>query len=203
MKQLGLTRVNAPERKECVTCINSKITRKPLASRREAHSDMWGPDAVPSFSGCRYFCLFVDEASRFDTLYVLKERSELYEIFAQYYKNVEVQKNVRMKRLNMDNANEYLALKKRCEDELGMECTLTIKKTLEHNGIAERMNRTLAERTRCVLFEGNLPTQLWAEAAMTCAYCLNLLPDKVLGCLPISCGVAKIHHFDICEYLSA
>jgi hypothetical protein len=171
MKQLGLTGVKAPERKECVPCIKSKLTRKPFKKHvskqrqwqvgEKAHSDIWGPYAVPSYSGCRYFCILVDEASRFVNLFVLKERSELYEIFIQYYKNVKVQKGVKMKSLNMDNAKEYLALKKLCETQLGMECTLTIKKKPEHNGIAERMNRTLAERIRCVLFEGNLPTQLW------------------------------------------
>lgn len=59
-----------------------------------------------------------------------------------------------------------------------MECTLTVKKTPEHNGIAERMIRTIAERVRCVLFEGNLPEELWAEAAVTSAFLRELAASK-------------------------
>lgn len=76
----------------------------------------------------------------------------------------------------MDIAQEYVKLKKRCVDELGMECILTMKKAPEQNGVAERMMRTIEEIIRCALRRGKLPNALWAEVAVTSAFCVNLVP---------------------------
>ncbi|XP_057654122.1 uncharacterized protein LOC130892631 [Diorhabda carinulata] len=55
--------------------------------------------------------------------------------------------------------------------------------TPEHNGLAERMNRTLVERARCMLFYANLEKKLWAEALATAAYIVNRSPTKALEVL--------------------
>lgn len=62
-----------------------------------------------------------------------------------------------------------------------MDCTLRVKKTRERDGIAKRIDRTIAERVRCVLFDGNQPKQLRAEATVTEAYCVNL-PERMVWC---------------------
>ena len=41
------------------------------------HSDVWGPNCMPSIKYFRYFLLFVDDFSRMTWLYLLKERSEV------------------------------------------------------------------------------------------------------------------------------
>lgn len=55
---------------------------------------------------------------------------------------------------------------------------ITMKKTPEQNGVAERMIRTIAERTRCFLIDGDFSEQLWTEAVLASAFCTNLLPAK-------------------------
>lgn len=40
----------------------------------------------------------------------------------------------------------------------------TIPGTPEQNAIAERMNRTIKERTKCLLFDASLDDKYWAEA---------------------------------------
>lgn len=74
-----------------------------------------------------------------------------------------------------------MKLKKRCEEELGMECTLTIKKTPEQNGVAERMIRTICEKIRCTLHHEQLDQRLWAEAAIMSDNVVNLLLAKWNG----------------------
>ena len=60
------------------------------------------------------------------------------------------------------------------------------QKTPQLNGLAERMNRTLMERVRCLLSEAKLPNSLWGEALLTAAHVINLshvvdLQSKVLN----------------------
>jgi GAG-pre-integrase domain len=178
---------------DCEACITGKMTRRSFKQKKKesdskkqwaigekVHTDIWGPYHVASYSGCRYFCVFVDDASRFVTLFVLKERSEVYKAFDEYRTRIETQRNMKMKSLQSDGAKEYLKLKKHCE-ALGMECFLTIKKTPEQNPVAERMIRTVSEKFRCALHHGNLPQELWAEGAVTAAYVINLLPSTRTG----------------------
>ncbi len=41
---------------------------------------------------------------------------------------------------------------------------MTIPKTPEQNGVAERLNRTLVEMARSMLLDGKLKLKFWAEA---------------------------------------
>lgn len=41
---------------------------------------------------------------------------------------------------------------------------LTIPGTPQPNGVADRMNQTLMDMTRCLLIESGLPKQFWADA---------------------------------------
>lgn len=59
-----------------------------------------------------------------------------------------------------------------------MVCEVTMRKTPEKNDVAERIIRSIAERARCFLIDGDFRKQLWAEAVKTSAYCINLLPAK-------------------------
>ncbi|GBP03897.1 Retrovirus-related Pol polyprotein from transposon TNT 1-94 [Eumeta japonica] len=56
----------------------------------------------------------------------------------------------------------------------------SIPYTPQQNGMAERMNRTLVERARCMLFYANLEKKYWAEALATAAYVVNRSPTKSL-----------------------
>ena len=45
----------------------------------------------------------------------------------------------------------------------------TVWRTPQQNGVAERMNRTIAERARCLRLNAGLPKSFWAEAvSMAC-----------------------------------
>lgn len=175
----------------CESCVKGKLTQKSFhtvnISDREwlvgefVHIDVWGPYAIASYSGKRYFALFVDEASRFSTLFLLENRSEVYAKFELLYEYVKTQLKVRMKKLRCDNARELTSLCRMCEKKHGMECSLTVKQTPEQNGIAERMIRTVTERMRCLLAHFQLPQDLWAEAAVTAAYYANIVPNATKG----------------------
>lgn len=49
----------------------------------------------------------------------------------------------------------------------------TVKLTPQQNGIAERMNRTLMDKVRCMLVQAKLPMSFWAETLNTTRYLVN------------------------------
>lgn len=53
--------------------------------------------------------------------------------------------------------------------------------TPQQNGKAERMNRTIVEKARTMLFDANLGKRYWAETVNTAAYLLNRTPHKMFN----------------------
>ncbi|MBW0497528.1 hypothetical protein O181_037243 [Austropuccinia psidii MF-1] len=63
----------------------------------------------------------------------------------------------------------------------GIKFLLTAPYTPQQNPISESGNRTLMERTCCLLLDSKLPMNWWGEAAATEAYLLNQTPSETLG----------------------
>ena len=61
---------------------------------------------------------------------------------------------------------------------------MTIPKTPEQNGVAERLNRTLVEMARSMLLDGKLKLKFWAEAVSTAVYLKNRTPSSALKITP-------------------
>lgn len=57
---------------------------------------------------------------------------------------------------------------------------LTIPRTPEQNGVAERANRTLIESVRSMLIGTNLRQSFWAEALSTAVYLKKQKPYKII-----------------------
>jgi len=62
----------------------------------------------------------------------------------------------------------------------GIRHQKTPPKTPQLNGLAERLNRILMKRVRCLLSEAKLPGSFWGEALYTVAHVINLSPVVVL-----------------------
>ena len=72
--------------------------------------------------------------------------------------------------------------------------------TPQHNGIAERRNRTLLDIVQCMLVNSSLPKFLWGEALKTIAYILNQVPSKFVPKTPYELWSQKkpsLHHFHV------
>ena len=92
----------------------------------------------------------------------------------------------RLKTLRTDNGGEYTSSEfKQYLKEGGVRHELTIPKTPQQNGVAERMNRTLVETVRSMLIDARLPKKFWAESLSTAVYLRNRSPTKtVVGMTP-------------------
>ena len=55
-----------------------------------------------------------------------------------------------------------------------------VHNTPEYNGVSERLNRTLLERTRALLHSSKLPKNLWGEAINHAVWLKNRTPTHAL-----------------------
>lgn len=174
----------------CKYCVMGKQTRvqftistnKSKGTLDYIHSDVCGPSDVVSIGGFRYFVTFIDDYSRKVWVYYLKEKSEVFEKFKEWKAMVENQTGKKIKYLRSDNGGEYRdgGFLKYCKDA-GITRHFTVKKTPQQNGVAERMNRTIMERARCMRFHAGLPKSFWAAALDHAVYLVNRSPNSTLG----------------------
>lgn len=174
---------------KCKICAMGKQTRLPFpksGSRASevlelVHSDIGGPMEVSSLGGSRYYLTFMDDKSRRIFIYFLEDKSgeSVYRAFENFRSMAEKQTGKKLRILRTVNGKEFV--NKQFEDylrRLGIRHQTSADYTPEQNGLAERGNRTIVERARCMLFEADLPKTFWAEAAATAVYLMNRSPTK-------------------------
>uniref|UniRef100_A0A2N9FMC5 Integrase catalytic domain-containing protein n=1 Tax=Fagus sylvatica TaxID=28930 RepID=A0A2N9FMC5_FAGSY len=61
--------------------------------------------------------------------------------------------------------------------EYGIRHEKTVPGTPQHNGVAERINRTIVENVRCMLRMAKLPKSFWAKGVQTACYLINRSPS--------------------------
>ena len=79
-----------------------------------------------------------------------------------------------------DNGGEYRgSFEAYCKTQ-GINLEKTFQKTPQLNGVAERTNRTINERIRCMLSHAKLPRTFWVEAMFTTVQIINVSPSVQL-----------------------
>ncbi|KAL4282749.1 hypothetical protein GQ457_16G016450 [Hibiscus cannabinus] len=114
--------------------------------------------------------------------YVHSDKSEVFAKFKQWKAQVENQTYRKIKYLRSDNGTEYTysQFQRFCEDH-GIQRHFTVRKTPHQNGVAQRMNRSLNEKARCLRLNAGLPKCFWAEAVSMACYLINRSPRASLG----------------------
>ena len=135
------------------------------------YSDVCGPIEVESLGGNRYFVTFIDDASRKVCVYVLKTKDQVFQLFKKFHAMVEREKGKSLKCLRIDIEDEYTSneFENYCS-EYSIRHEKRVPGTSQHNGVAERINRTIVEKVRCMLRMDKLRKSLWAEAVKTACY---------------------------------
>ena len=187
--KLGLLNKKPSDLDICEYCILGKKTNAPFPRSsyvaknplEYVHSDLWGPAQVSTPGGKRYFMSFIDHFSRKTWIYLLRTKDEAFMTFKNWKHAVENQVNYKLKCLKTDNGLEY------CNQlftnfclENGIKRHLTVPGTPQQNGVAERMNRTLLEKTRCMLISSGLKHVFWGEAVTTACYLINRSPSSTI-----------------------
>ena len=70
------------------------------------HTDICGPFATPCLNGQRYFISFIDDHTRYMSLYLLYDKVEALDAFKTYKAEVEKQRKKKNKIIKLDRGGE-------------------------------------------------------------------------------------------------
>jgi hypothetical protein len=101
----------------CEPCLARKMHALPFRSSLShncsplelVHTDLHGPLPVATHSGYKYWITFIDDATRFWAVYLLKAKSKAFEAFKVYKSWAENQLGVKLRALQDDKGGEYIS----------------------------------------------------------------------------------------------
>ncbi len=169
----------------CAPCALGKQHRQPFAASTSRttkplelmHTDLCGPMPVTSYGGNNYLFTLLDDYSACSFTHPLRHKSDAADTLKDTITLLERQTGYPVVRIRSDNGGEYgsheLAAFLRAK---GIKHETTNPYTPQQNGKAERLNRTLLEKTRSMMAATDLPQTMWAEAAVTANYLRNRSP---------------------------
>lgn len=173
----------------CDACILGKHSKQPFhdsmfrASRKLGliHSDLCGPMSVPSANGNKYLMTFIDDYTRMCWVYLLKDKSQVFSTFRNFHLWIKNETQLNIGTLRTDNGGEYTSheFKKYLLDN-GIKHQTTVPYNPQQNGVVERMNRTILNIVRFMMFFNNVKLMFWGEAVLCAIYINNRSPSAAL-----------------------
>lgn len=175
----------------CEACINGKQARKTFEKKKDkehiirplfiVHTDVCGPITPSTIDHKNYFVFFIDEFTHYCITYLISHKSDVFSVFKDFVGKSEAHFNLKIVNLYCDNGREYLSneMKQFCVNK-GISYHLTVPRTPQLNGLAERMVRTMTEKARTMLSGAKLSKVFWGEAVLTATYLINRTPTKAL-----------------------
>jgi hypothetical protein len=170
----------------CEACIEGKTarpsfgtsTRPALEPLDRVHIDTVGPITPAAITGERLWVTVLDEASQWKAVIPVKSKDTISAAVRDLLVYWQTQRKTTVKCVRCDRGTEFInaRFKEFCASQ-GTKLETSAPYTPQQNGVAERANRTLKERTRTILaFAAASPT-LWKEALETACTLLNMGPS--------------------------
>jgi transposase InsO family protein len=178
---------------ECDACMIGKSHRQPFTGKAARadhplhiiHTDIGSvPDT--GLNGTYYYLTITDDFTRW--VYVAttsrKDGASVGPLIKDWITWAERHHSAaghKVRIVRSDGGGEYVndALKLWFR-ERGINQQITNPHTPQLNGVAERLNRTLMEKVRTILYQSGLPARFWSEAIKYAAYTHNRLPHRSL-----------------------
>ena len=187
----GVELDSSPTSTFCEACVQGKAHRKAFPKKSEQSyskygekvvTDLWGPAQVLSLGGHAYAHMFEDLSSREPRVLFLKAKSEAISTYKEYERWVKVHRNPDgIACLGSDRGGEFTSEEFNAYlKTAGTIRHLNVHDSPQSNGVVERLNQTLIESARSMIFGANLPQYLWAEAVHHAAWIRARIPSKAL-----------------------
>ena len=95
-------------------CLNDKVTIFGKCEQATEllcliHTNVCGPMNINARGGFRYFIMFTDDLSRYGYVYLMRHKSDSFEMFKRYRNEVEKQTGKKIKILRSVRGGEYLS----------------------------------------------------------------------------------------------
>ncbi|GKD72507.1 retrotransposon protein, putative, ty1-copia subclass [Tanacetum coccineum] len=126
-----------------------------------------GPFRSAIKDGKRYYVTFTDDFSRHGYVYLIKHKSDTFEVFKRYQNEV--------------------------ENQLG-NSQLTPPRTPQLNGVAKRRNKTLLDIVRSMMSRATLLISFWGYALEIAVNILNLVPTKKVSKIPFEIKPSQFYY---------
>jgi len=176
-----------PTTSPCEPCLEGKQTckaiRKVMSTRAEnvlghVYTDVCRPLPVASHRGYRYFVTFINNSSHFTSISPIRAKSEVGKLLKAFITWAELETGYKVKTLRSDGGGKYMA--QHIQDwlhERSIKHKVTTADMPQHNGIAERLNCMLLDKSRTMLADAKLPKSYWLEALNYAMLLHNLSPS--------------------------
>ncbi|PLW39709.1 hypothetical protein PCANC_15858 [Puccinia coronata f. sp. avenae] len=146
------------------------------------HGDIVGPITPSTNSGKRYFLTLVDQHTGYISVTLLKQKSEAMDAFLAFKIFFEKQTGHFIKKLITDGGGEFVNKNlNNALESFRIQHNISPPYTPQHNGVAERANKTIINMARCMLSQSNLAKEWWGEAVRTAMAVTNCLPSVRRG----------------------
>ncbi|CAJ2638290.1 unnamed protein product [Trifolium pratense] len=187
LSHLGLIpKLNFDNVEKCQFCSQAKITKsshKSVIRQSEPmeliHSDICELDGTLTRNNKRYFITFIDDCSDYTFVYLMKNKSDAFDMFKVFVNEVENQFNTKIKRFRSDRGTEYnSSLFNEFYKQHGIIHETTAPYSPEMNGKAERKNRTLTELVVAIMLNSGAAAHWWGEIILTVCFVLNRVPKS-------------------------
>jgi hypothetical protein len=146
-------------------------TTKPLEI---VHIDLVGPTTTKGLKGEKYFMLLVDDYTRMNAVFFLKNKSEDFENFKIYKEMVENEMDSKIKCLKPNNGGELTS--KEFMDyysRQGIKRQFFIARTPQQNGVVETKNMIVQEMAQTMLMDSKLTDIFWTHVVHTTIHIQN------------------------------
>ena len=182
-----------------------KIPRDPAKRHAQGpgqmvHADVWGPYPIEGFDGTKYFLFITDDCTRYTWTARFNRKYQLFEVFKSLVKFIQKAYNITIRCCRLDNEFENGPVGRWCEAH---SITREPIEPYAHyqNGVAERTNRTIREKTAPMVQEASIsgqvskiisekgtellrissiPENLWPEAIQHSVWLKNRTPARAL-----------------------
>ena len=165
----------------CAVCVMGKQQRKPFPNTGHVypnpmslvHLDVQGP--IGGSTGVeKYILVLVDEATHYTVVILTGSKAAIPDVLITALKWMGVQSGHKLQAIRTDRGTEFLNSKVEAYlAEVGAEHQAVPAETKQQNGTAERMNKTLVQRGRCIRLDAELPIFTWPECVKTACDLLN------------------------------
>ena len=156
----------------------SRSTSESTAPLELIFSDVWGPGPV-SVGRQKYYVSFIDDFSKFSWIYLLKNKSDVFEKFRLFQAHVERLFDRKIIAMQTDWGGEYQRLNSFFE-RIGITHHVSCPHAHQQNGSAERKHRHIIEVGLSLLAHAFMPLKFWDEAFLTAVYLINRIPSRVI-----------------------
>lgn len=143
------------------------------------HSDICELDVTFTRNNKCYFITFIDYFSDYTYVYLMKNKSEVFDMFKTYVNDIENQFRKKIKKLCTDRRIEYDS---RLYNEFYKQHRIIHEKIApyspEMNGKVERKNKTLTKPVVVITLSFCVAYHWWREILLTVYYVLNKVPKS-------------------------